>query len=225
MPFIDQANIACGFHAGDEHTMRRTLLLAKQHNVLVGAHPSYPDRENFGRRSMALNESQIIDIIHQQINRLLAIAEPLAIAINYVKPHGALYNDMMVDKAIRIAVLSALSSYPKPLSLMLQATPQQQLHREEASVYGVKLIFEAFADRAYDDKGLLLSRQKIGAVHNQQQTLAQVKQLCQQGTVTTVNGFQLPLTVDTLCVHGDNAQAVEVIATIRQWINSVADDE
>jgi UPF0271 protein len=219
MPFIDQANIACGFHAGDPIVMKKTLLSAKGHNVVVGAHPSYPDLAGFGRRSMSLPAAEIIAIVEYQIAALAGMAENIDMPITYVKPHGALYNDMMANGHIRSAVMEAIAGSHLPLAFMLQATPDAETHRQEAEMFGLKLIFEAFADRCYDDNGALLSRAKEGAVHSREKMLAQVSQLKNDGSVTTNSGHRLELQADSLCVHGDNIDGVNAIEEIRQLIH------
>ena len=219
MPFIDQANIACGFHAGDPIVMKKTLLSAKRHNVVVGAHPSYPDLAGFGRRSMNLPAVEIIAIVQYQIAALAGMAENIDSPIRYVKPHGALYNDMMANGHIRSAVMEAIAGSHLSLAFMLQATPDAEIHRQEAQMFGLELIFEAFADRCYDDSGALLSRAKEGAVHSKEKMLAQVSQLKNDGSVTTISGHRLELQADSLCVHGDNVDGVNAIQEIRQLIN------
>lgn len=219
MPYIDQANIACGFHAGDPLTMRTTLAMAAEHGVTVGAHPAYPDLVGFGRRSMNLSEDEIIADLHFQIAALDGMAKNTGLTLSYVKPHGALYNDMMAKSAVRGAIMQALATYHRPLPLMLQATPEADQHRTEAAALGMPLLFEAFADRCYDDDGKLLSRRQPGAVHSKDKMLAQVAQLCNDGTITTVSGHTLPLHADTLCVHGDNVEGVQAIREIRALVS------
>ena len=223
MPFIDQASIACGFHAGNHSLMKKTLLSAKQHNVAVGAHPSYPDSAGFGRRSMNLPPTEIIKLLQHQIRSLNEVAEILGIQVSYVKPHGALYNDMMINGHLRSAIMQAIVDSQEinnqPLAFMLQATADAEIHRQEAQMFGLELIFEAFADRCYNDDGSLLSRSVEGAVHSREKMLAQVQQLKNHRTVTTISGLELPLQADSLCVHGDNREAVNAIEEIRQLIN------
>jgi UPF0271 protein len=218
MPFIDQANIACGFHAGDPVVIKKALLAAKRNNVVVGAHPSYPDINGFGRRSMNIPPVELIALLQYQIAALTGMASNLGVEVQYVKPHGALYNDMMADGHIRSAVMEAIAECHQPLAFMMQATPDAETHREEAKAFGLDLLFEAFADRCYDDNGALLSRAKEGAVHSKDKMLEQVIQLQQQGTVTTVSGHSLALQADSLCVHGDNLAGVQAIEEIRQLI-------
>lgn len=219
MPHIDQANVACGFHAGDPLTMESTLALAAQHGVSVGAHPAYPDIVGFGRRSMALSSDELRATMHYQIAAIDGMARIAGTQLAYVKPHGALYNDMMANESVRDTVMAAVSDYPGDLMLMLQATPEADQHREEAAARSLAILFEAFADRCYDDDGRLLSRRKPGAVHTRERMLEQVEQLAKRGTVTTVSGAVLTLQVDTLCVHGDNADGVAAIRDLRALIH------
>ena len=218
MPHIDQASIACGFHAGDPLTMRRTLALAGEHGVAIGAHPAYPDLVGFGRRSMAMGSEELIATLHYQIAALDGMARSQGLTLSYVKPHGALYHDTMRDASVRAAVLQAMASYAsgeQPLALMLQATAHAAEHRAQAQAIAVPLLFEAFADRCYADDGSLLPRSQPGAVHDRERMLAQVAQLQRDGTVTTHSGNILPLHFDTVCVHGDNPEGVAAIAAIR----------
>lgn len=220
MPHIDQASIACGFHAGGPLVMNHTLALAKQHGVAIGAHPSYFDPEGFGRRSMSLSRQEIMALLLYQMSALEGMSRSHGLSLSYVKPHGALYNDMMANSAIRHAIMDSVAAFHTPIHLMLQATPDFELHRKEAAERGLELYFEAFADRCYDDNGLLLPRNLAGAVHNRDKMLAQVEQLHQHQTVTTSSGKQLPLKADSLCVHGDNPEGVDAIAEIRRIIHS-----
>ncbi|MDH3995122.1 MAG: 5-oxoprolinase subunit PxpA [Gammaproteobacteria bacterium] len=219
MPHIDQANIACGFHAGDPVTMANTLALAAQHGVTIGAHPAYPDLVGFGRRPMNLSAEEIIASLHYQIAALEGMANCQQLQVSYVKPHGALYNDMMARVEVRSAIMQAVASYHRPIALMLQATPELDSHRREAESFGLAVLFEAFADRCYDDDGKLLSRSRPGAVHDREKMLAQVEQLQRVGTVTTVGGKLIELRADTLCVHGDNLEGVQAIEAIRALVD------
>ncbi|MCG7537234.1 5-oxoprolinase subunit PxpA [Pseudoalteromonas sp. OOF1S-7] len=220
MPHIDLANIACGFHAGDPTVMANTLSLAKAHNVGIGAHPGYPDLPGFGRRSMALSDIDLRNTLHYQIAALDGMAQVQGMTLSYVKPHGALYNDMMRNDVILTQVLKTLSDFPKPLKLMVLATAKQAEHARLASQFGVELLFEAFADRLYTDEGQLSSRSQPNAVHNEANVLAQVKQLLRHGTVTTASGQALPLKADTLCVHGDNMDSIKQIVAINALLKT-----
>ena len=220
MPHIDQANIACGFHAGDSLVMQKTLTLAKEHGVMVGAHPGYQDLVGFGRRSMKCSREEIVALVSYQIAALDGMAKGQGLTMEYLKPHGALYNDMMAQTSVRAAIMDAVAAYYRPIVLMLQATADAEVHKQEAEAKGISLWFEAFADRCYDDDGRLLARSKPGAVHNREKMLAQVEQLCSEGSVTTVSGKRLALQADTLCVHGDNMEGVQAIQEIRERIGA-----
>jgi len=220
MPHIDQANIACGFHAGNPLIMHHTLALAAEHGVAIGAHPAYPDLVGFGRRSMKLSHDEIGANLHYQVAALEGMAQSMGLALTYVKPHGALYHDMMAQTAVRTAILDAIASYHRPLGLMVQATVQADAHLAEADAAGVQLLFEAFADRCYDDDGGLLHRSQPGAVLSRERMLAQVTQLLRNRSVTTISGNIIPLRVDTLCVHGDNPEGVRAIEAVRTLVDS-----
>lgn len=217
-PHIDQANIACGFHGGDPLVMQRTIALAKQYGVSIGAHPSYPDLVGFGRRSMNCSQEEIVGFVLYQLSALDGMAKSQGVVVDYVKPHGALYNDMISKEPVRLAIMQAVAQYHRPVKLMLQATSDSGQYQLEADNLGIDLLFEAFADRCYDDDGRLLSRTLPGAVHTKEKMLAQVKQLNEQHTITSVNGKCLNIKADSLCVHGDNPEGVQVIADIKRLI-------
>ena len=218
MPYIDQANIACGYHAGSPELMRKTLLLAKEHDKLIGAHPGYDDREGFGRRPMPYKSDQIFQLVWDQIGILESIAESEGVSVDYVKPHGALYHDMIKNKEVRTAVFSAVAEFPSSLAIMIQSTPKLKLHHKEAAAKGLCLWAEAFADRRYDSSGHLLPRKEPEAMLRQPEILAQVQQLVAQKSVTTNLGDILEISADTICVHGDHAEAVKGIEEIRNLL-------
>lgn len=223
MPFIDQANIACGFHAGDPLVMHNTVKLALKHGVTLGAHPAYPDLQGFGRRSMACRPEEIQAMVSYQIGALVQIVAAQGGSLSYVKPHGALYNDMMRDKSILRAVLCALSQSPKKLALMAMTTIDNQPLKTLCAEYGVDLLLEAFADRAYDDAGYLAPRSQPGAVHQDSDAiLHQVLAISQGETISSVNGKPLYLEADTLCVHGDNPESVAAVRAIRKALREQA---
>jgi len=222
MPLVDMANIACGFHASEPVTMTRTVLLAKQSRTQIGAHPSYPDLIGFGRRSMQCTPLEIISMVQYQIGALDGICRAHDVRVGYVKPHGALYNDMMRDADILRAVLEAIKSYDSNLPLMVLAATNNHKTVSIAAEFGITLLFEAFADRAYDDNGFLLPRTQAGAVyHSEQQILEQALLLATEGSVISQNGHRLKLDADTLCVHGDNAESVQAVRHIRNTFNKL----
>jgi 5-oxoprolinase (ATP-hydrolysing) subunit A len=216
MPLVDMANIACGFHAAEPLTMTRTVRLAKQHRTRIGAHPSYPDLAGFGRRSLQCAPKEITAFVQYQVGALSGICHAQGVAVSYVKPHGALYNDMMRDENILRAVLAALAHPPEPLPLMLLAQADNERSLRIAEEFNVPLLFEVFADRAYDEQGFLLPRHLEGAVHKDpEKILAQSLLLAKDGVVETINRKRLALTADTLCVHGDNLESVQTLQRLR----------
>jgi 5-oxoprolinase (ATP-hydrolysing) subunit A len=222
MPFIDCANIACGFHAGDPSVMRKTVALALSHNVMIGAHPAYPDLVGFGRRSMACTPAEIQDLLHYQIGALDGICRAQGSQVRYVKPHGAMYNDMMANPAQLRAVIEAIARYDSQLPLMLLAMRDNSVAQALADEFGVQLWFEAFADRAYDSAGRLVSRQLPGAVHHDPETIvAQALTLARGEPLQASDGSDLSLNADTLCVHGDNASSVAAVQRIRQALGEL----
>ncbi|WP_397449318.1 5-oxoprolinase subunit PxpA [Pseudomonas sp. NA-150] len=222
MPFIDCANIACGFHAGDPSVMRKTVALALANDVKIGAHPAYPDLVGFGRRSMACTAAEIEDLLHYQIGALDGICRAQGGRVQYVKPHGALYNDMMAKPEQLRAVIQAIARYDGQLPLMLLAMRDNSAAQALADEFGVTLWFEAFADRAYDSAGRLVSRQLPGAVHHDAETIiAQALTLARGEPLRASDGSDLLLNADTLCVHGDNASSVAAVQRIRQALGEL----
>lgn len=217
MPYIDQANIACGFHASDPVTMHRTLALAAQHKVSVGAHPAYPDLVGFGRRSMVLTAEEVKTLIWYQVGALQGLARIHGITIEYIKPHGALNNDMMADPELLRAVMTAVAAYDDQCPLMIPVSCDHAVHRAMAQEIGIPLLLEAFADRAYDDTGRLVSRRVSGAVlHDPEDIVAQALSFTHKQGIEAQSGKWLDLPADSLCVHGDNAESVLAVAAIRQ---------
>jgi UPF0271 protein len=220
MPFIDCANVACGFHAGDPSVMRKTVSLALSHDVTIGAHPAYPDLVGFGRRSMACTPQEIQDLLHYQIGALDGICRAQGSRVRYVKPHGAMYNDMMANPVQLRAVIEGVARYKDQLPLMLLAMRDNSAAQKIANEFGVELWFEAFADRAYDGEGRLVSRQLPNAVHHDPDTiLAQALTLSRGEPLTASDGSALLLKPHTLCVHGDNASSVAAVRRIRQALD------
>ena len=221
MPFIDCANIACGFHAGDPSIMRKTVALALTHNVQIGAHPAYQDLAGFGRRSMAYAAQELQDLVHYQIGALDGICRAQGTRVRYVKPHGAMYNDMMANPAQLRAVVQAIAAYDTRLPLMLMATRDNSDAQAIGDEFGVSLWFEAFADRAYDPQGRLISRQLPGAVHHDPEVIVQQALRIAAGQpLMASDGSQLYLHAHTLCVHGDNASSVAAVQRIREALNA-----
>lgn len=219
MPHIDMASIACGFHASDPNIMLQTVALAKQHNVMIGAHPGYPDLAGFGRRHMACSRDEIYAYIIYQLGALQAACRVNQTSLQYVKPHGALYNDMMKDDTVLCAIMDAVHDYDPRLKLMLMAQADNAAHQKLADERGIHLLFEAFADRCYTDDGLLLARTQPGAVlHDEDAIIKQAIDLAKSHNVRTDTGKQLSLNADSICVHGDNAESIQAIKKIKAAI-------
>lgn len=215
MEHIHMANIACGFHAGDPAIMEKTVNLAVARGVEIGAHPSYPDLEGFGRRNMALSPEDVRRLVLYQAGALAAFCTAAGGRLSYIKPHGALYNTMMGDDEMLSAVLAATASCGSEMKLMIQATSRWRHHQELAAEYGVGLYLEAFADRAYEEDGSLRNRRHADALLCADQVIGRVEMLCRDGRILAVTGKILEFPVETLCVHGDSPAGVEQIGRIR----------
>jgi UPF0271 protein len=215
MPFISSANIACGYHAGSEETIRETLLLAKQFNVAAGAHPSYPDRANFGRKEMELPIQEIKSMVIAQIELVKKLAEEIGLQLQHVKPHGALYNKAAKDIKIATAIAEAVKEVDASLILFGLANSESGKAAEKA---GLIFYNEVFADRTYTDQGQLTPRSEYNALINtNEEAIGQVLQMISKGTVTSTNGHIIPIQADTICIHGDGEHAV----SFAQHINSI----
>ena len=221
MPYIDMANVACGFHASDPFIMDKTVKLAIQNNVIIGAHPGYPDLLGFGRRDMSFSSDEITQLVLYQVGALQAICEAKGARVEYVKPHGALYNTMMKDRSQLTAIIEAVASLKDSIPLMILANADAEENKQLAEKHSVPLLFEAFADRRYADDGNLLSRSIEGSVLEDDKAVKdQIQMLITDKQVTSVSGNTLSIEADTLCVHGDNAHALESVKNIRQFIDS-----
>ncbi len=220
MPFVDQANIACGFHASDPLTMSKTVALAAKHGVTIGAHPAYPDLVGFGRRNMDVAPAELKALIQYQIGALQGICAAHGTHVTYVKPHGALYNTMMSNFAVLETVMRAVSELDSSLVLMVMAVPEAEEVKALAQKYQLTLWFEAFSDRLYTDEGRLTPRKQSNAVHSSFERIEQqVLELSNTGQLTTESGASLEVHADTICVHGDGAHAVEAVKRIRAVVN------
>lgn len=221
MPLIDMANIACGFHAGDPLTLQKTLQLAITNNVTIGAHPSYPDLVGFGRRSLTCKSDEIEAFIIYQCGALRALAKANGGDIEYIKPHGALYNDMMKNNTIFEAIINAISKYDANLKLMILSSLKNDYFKNLASKKGVSLLFEVFADRGYTDEGYLVPRGEQGALlHSANKVVERLKNLQNGGFLYSAYGKKLPLQADSICVHGDNKEALNLVQHLREYLNS-----
>jgi len=213
MPFIDQANIACGGHAGDTDSMQTTVGLALKRSVSIGAHPSYPDKENFGRVSINYEPEHLLNSLLKQVSSLEEICKAQGAKLDYIKAHGALYNDSAKNSNLMNMLLKLAKSFQ--CGLMLPAQLGQQSFSQAANEYGVKLIREGFADRSYTDEGFLVPRSTDGAVYENIEHVVQQASLFAKGKpVISHNGKPLNLKADSICVHGDNEKAIEALQRI-----------
>ncbi len=220
MPHIQMANIACGFHASDPDVMATTIQLAGKHGVKIGAHPGYPDLQGFGRRSLPMDSQSITHMLTYQIGALNALCTAYGQKMEYVKPHGALYNDMMHDERIFTAICNAVSPFSVPL--MILATADNEKFLDIADDYDIPLYFEAFADRRYLSDGKLAPRSLSGSViETREEILNQVLQIAKYQKVATLDNCFIPIQADTICVHGDNLQAIEVIQQIKNALEAI----
>ncbi|EDM23431.1 5-oxoprolinase subunit PxpA [Caminibacter mediatlanticus TB-2] len=214
MPLIDMANIACGFHAGDANVMEKTVKLAKENNVEIGAHPGYPDLLGFGRRSLNCSPKEIENYVLYQVGALNSFCTKHQSKVSYIKPHGALYNDMMKNKEIFEAILTASSILNLPL--MILSSSKNEEYENIAKKYKVKLIFEVFADRNYTNDGFLVSRKKKNAVIENKNEILKRVEMFKNGYILSENSKVIKLKVDSICVHGDNKKALEIVKSIKE---------
>jgi 5-oxoprolinase (ATP-hydrolysing) subunit A len=216
MPFIDAANIACGYHAGDVDTMHRTIELCVQHNVAIGAHTSFSDRVNFGRTEIQLPPESIYELIIQQLIIIHEVAHNLGAAVQHVKPHGALYNMSARVPFIAATIANAVKNFDREL-ILFGLSGSHSI--SEAKRIGLKTASEAFADRTYQNDNSLTPRSQKGAmIESTEAAVAQVLQMANQGTVTSVHGISIPIEADTICIHGDGVHAVEFAKAIHDAI-------
>jgi UPF0271 protein len=213
MPLVSSVNVACGFHASDPSTMHRTVMLAKEWNVAVGAHPSFPDRVGFGRREMSASPAEIRDDVIYQSGALLAFCKAEGVPLRHVKPHGALYNLAARDIEVATAIAAAVRSVDPSLYLVgLCGSAMAAAAREE----GLNFAAEAFADRGYRKDGRLVSRKEHGAVLDDPEAVAErVVRMVRDGEVITVDGTGLSIVPKTVCVHGDTPGVVALLRAIR----------
>lgn len=213
LPFLSSANVACGFHAGDPLTMRETVAAAARHGVAVGAHPGYPDLQGFGRRDLAATPVEITAFVLYQIGALDAVCRAAGTWLRYVKAHGALYNRGAADASVARAIAEAVR-LANP-ALVLLGLPGSHLI-EAGRAAGLRTAAEAFADRAYARDGSLVPRSMPGAVvHDVDSVVSRALRFVTEGRVTTIDGHEIAVAADSLCVHGDTPGAVALVEAIR----------
>jgi UPF0271 protein len=216
LPFLSSINLACGFHAGDAHTMHQLVEAAITAGVAIGAHPGFEDRDNFGRTNMPLPPAVLYDITLYQIGALDAFLKVNGRRLHHVKPHGALYNMAAKDEVLASAICKAVYDYDK--RLVLYGLSGSMLIAA-AHATGLTTCSEVFADRTYQDDGQLTPRTAANAlIDDTQQALAQVLQMVGQRTVTSVHGKEVPIVAETVCIHGDGLHAVEFAEAIHAML-------
>lgn len=216
MPHISSANIACGYHAGDERSIWHTIELALQHGVAIGAHVSFLDRANFGRTEMDIPLAEVYDLVTQQLVLINEIAEELGTSPVHVKPHGALYNMAAVNRDLAQVIARAVRDFDRQL-LLYGLSGSHSI--SEAASLGIRTVAEAFADRAYEADGSLVARSKPGAlIDDKNKAAAQVLQIVREGNVEAISGEHIPIKAETICIHGDGPHAAEFARHIHQTL-------
>jgi len=213
MTSISSANVACGYHGGDPSVMRRTVRLARERGVAVGAHPGFPDLLGFGRREMRIAPQDVEDLVLYQIGALAGIAHGEGIRLSHVKPHGALYNMAVKDRSLADAIARAVAAFDR--TLVLFGLPDSDLARAGQAA-GLRVALEGFADRAYEPDGSLTPRSRTGAIIHDLETVVQrAVRMAIDGVVIATDGSELAMRVDTMCTHGDTPGAQALTRALR----------
>ncbi|UCR90012.1 LamB/YcsF family protein [Mycetocola spongiae] len=214
LDIVSSTNVACGFHAGDPRGIMQTVLGAVEKNVVIGAHVGYRDLAGFGRRNMDVDSADLVADVIYQIGALTGMAAAVGGSVQYVKPHGALYNTIAHDERQANDVITAVQASNPALVLMgLAGSTVLRLAAER----GLRTVSEAFADRAYTPEGVLVSRRERGAVlHDADLVAERMLQMVTEGTITAIDGSVIPLTADSICVHGDSEGAVQMARRVRE---------
>jgi 5-oxoprolinase (ATP-hydrolysing) subunit A len=213
MAAVTSASVACGFHAGDPSVMRRTVRLARDRGVAVGAHPGFPDLAGFGRRELQASPAEVADLVLYQIGALAGVASAEGVRLQHVKPHGALYHMAARDRRLADAIAAAVASFDPKLIVF---GPFGSALLEACRAAGLPVASEAFADRAYESNGSLVPRSRPGAlVTDVAQALARARRMIEERSVRAADGSEIALQADTLCVHGDTPGAAGLVAGLR----------
>src|SRR6266404_6041305 len=218
LELVTSANIACGFHAGDADTMHRTIEAARDHGVAVGAHPSLFDRENFGRKELPVTPEEVCDAVSYQLGVFSAIADALGVHPNHVKPHGALYHMAVRDEKIAGAIADAIANTDRALILF---APDGSALARAAEAGGLKIAREVFADRNYLADGTLVPRTRLDALlRDPVEAAARVSRMLREDKVRSVDGVDIDVKAETICVHGDTPGAVEFARALRAQLKN-----
>ncbi|WP_430426446.1 5-oxoprolinase subunit PxpA [Maribacter litoralis] len=215
-PMISSCNIACGGHAGSKETIRWCLELAKEFNVKVGAHPSYPDKENFGRVSMSISDADLIKSIQAQMQLFESVRSKLNTPLHHIKPHGALYNDIAKNEQLSQAFLKSIKAFKDEVYLYL---PFNSVVEKVAKKNGYKVRIEAFADRNYNNDLNLVSRKEDNAlISNEEEVLKHVLRMATDNVVKTIKNEDIAMNADTYCIHGDTPSALQILMYITEHL-------
>ena len=212
--YITSANVACGYHAGDPLVMQKTVALAAERNTAVGAHPGFPDLMGFGRRNMNITPDEARAYIKYQVGALMAFTKSCGIKMQHVKPHGAFYNMAAVNDKLAEAICRGIYEVDPELIMLGLAG---SAHIRAAESVGLRTASEVFADRGYMEDGTLVPRSMAGAIiHDRNEAIARTVRMVKEGVVETVTGKIIPIKADSICVHGDNPDAVNFVKDIRE---------
>jgi len=213
LSLVTSANIACGFHAGDADTMRQSIMTARDRNVAVGAHPSLFDRENFGRKELPVKPEEVFEAVVYQLGIFQAIAEAAGVRPNHVKPHGALYNMAVRDESLAEAIGRAVASVDEKLLLF---APQNTALSRAGEKNGLRIAHEVFADRNYLSNGQLVPRTRPDALlHDPVEAVPRMIRMLREGKVRSIDGVDVDVRAETICLHGDNPEAVDFARELR----------
>jgi len=214
VPLLSSCNIACGGHAGDKESMEMCIKLAKQYGVKIGAHPSFPDTLNFGRKVVEMSYVALYQTVKNQIKDLMKIASNHQVALHHIKPHGALYNLAAKDKTTAEVIIEVMKSIHLPLKLYV---PYGSVISEIAITEGIPITYEVFADRNYNDDFSLVSRSETNAIiSDADEMINHVQNMILHQSVKTINGVEVLLKAETICVHGDNPEAINLVKKLHQ---------
>lgn len=219
MSYISSCNIACGGHAGNLETMKTVVKLAKQHRVKIGAHPSFPDKENFGRKPIKISSAALFKSIREQINSLMSVLRNENVRLQHIKPHGALYNLATANDSIATVIIEAVKSISLPIKLYV---PYNSVISELALKENIPIVYEAFADRNYNEDLTLVSRNEENAIiSDSNEMFNHVSRMIKQQKVKTISGVEVKIIAETFCIHGDNPKAVNLIKDLKEKLEQI----
>lgn len=214
MPYVSSCNIACGGHAGNKDSMSKVVKLAQKHGVKIGAHPSFPDVENFGRKAIKMSSKALFESLKKQINDLLTVLDEESATLHHIKPHGALYNLAVIDAEIASVIVELVKAMPLAVKLYV---PYQSVIEDIALQNNIPIIYEVFADRNYNADLTLVSRaQKNALIYDADSMFKHVFRMVNKRKVKTVTGEEVCIKAETFCLHGDNFKAEELLKKLHE---------